>query len=136
MDPGHGYTTLALPARLFVMDLTISMDVSANPGPVNSEITISPRRLSNGIADLNSPAKKANGTLLSVYSKEQLLALKTRAPVPSNEYINFLNNMEFFIQGPRKKPKKPNRKSTTFKRHNFLLLKPFETIVIIHTLVA
>ena len=55
----HGYTTLALPARLFVMDLTISMDVSANPGPVNSEITISPRRLSNGIADLNSPAKKS-----------------------------------------------------------------------------
>ena len=86
MDPGHGYTTLALPARLFVMDLKISMDVSANPCPVNSEIAISPRRLSNGIADLNSPAKKANGTLSLVYSKEQLLALKTRAPVPSNVY--------------------------------------------------
>ena len=52
-------------------------------------------------------------------------------------YINFLNNMEFLdpvIQGPRKKPKKPNRKSTTFKRHHFLLLKM--DIVIIHTLLA
>ena len=49
------FVIVALPARLFVMDLMISMDVSANPCPVNSEITISPRRLSNGIADLNSP---------------------------------------------------------------------------------
>ena len=121
----HGYTTLVLPARLFVMDLTISMDVSANPGPVNSEITISPRRLRNGIADLNSPAKKANGTLSSVYSKEQLLALKTRAPVPSNVY-QLLKQREIFrsrYTRSKKKAKKAKSKINNFQAPSF---SPFE----------
>ena len=29
----HGYTILSLPTRVFIMDITISMDVESNPGP-------------------------------------------------------------------------------------------------------
>ena len=101
------------------------MDVSANPGPVNSEITISPRRLRNGIADLNSPAKRANGTLSSVYSKEQLFALKTRAPVPSNVY-QLLKQREIFrsrYTRSKKKAKKAKSKINNFQAPSF---SPFE----------
>ena len=99
------------------------MNVSANPGPVNSEITISPRRLRNGIADLNSPAIKANGTLSAVYSKEQLLALKTHAPVPSNVYLLLKQHGIFRSRYTRGK-KKAKSKINNFPAPLFF---PFET---------
>ena len=52
----YGITTLVLPSRLFVMDLTICMDIQENPGPElveNRDIS----RSNDSAVVLNLPAK-------------------------------------------------------------------------------
>lgn len=55
----HGYVTLALPKCTFLVDLTVHMDIKANPGPETQEIQ--ENRIGNrSCSDLNS---RATGTI-------------------------------------------------------------------------
>ena len=68
----HGYVTLALPKRTFLVDLTVHMDIKANPGPETQENQ--ENRIGNRpCLDLNS---RATGTIR--YSRNELLNLRPK----------------------------------------------------------
>ena len=77
----HGDTTLALQGKIFVQDLTIFMDVKANPGPEQLNETSSRNASTRGILKLSATN---NGTI--TYSSRELIALRTKSSntIPSS----------------------------------------------------
>ena len=84
----HGTTVLALPSRVFWMDLTLHMDIEANPGP--EEDAVATRRESSLESYLNYYA-----TTTIAYSRNQLLNLRSKYPL-SQDLLRLLKNQNIF----------------------------------------
>ena len=81
-DYKNGFTTPALPARIYIVDLTVCIDVASNPGPEYPKIIDISE--SNVAFAFNYPAKNNNGTI--AYSRKQLLNLKRKYFLSSDVY--------------------------------------------------
>lgn len=75
----HGIVTLALPSSTFLMDLTVHMDIKANPG----HETVIGARNATGSKLLNSNVP-AVGTI--EYSRSDLLKLKSKYTISEDLY--------------------------------------------------
>ena len=64
----HGTTCLVLPSKPFVMDLTVHVDISSNPGPESNQEIIS------RLAGLYHPSSRPSQ--LITYSRNELLSLR------------------------------------------------------------
>ena len=84
----HGTTVLALPSRVFWMDLTLHMDIEANPGP--EEDAVATRRESSLESYLNYYA-----TTTIAYSRNQLLNLRSKYSL-SQDLLRLLKNQKIF----------------------------------------
>ena len=69
----HGAVCLVLPSRVFVMDLTVFVDISRNPGPVLGSSCMRAK------SALGSVTSRLTGTACFNYSRSQLLSLKASA---------------------------------------------------------
>ena len=76
----HGSVSLALPDKLYWIDLTVHMDIQRNPGPVSSEPS----------AQFQPLLCKSNLPVLIKYSRTELLNLRTNAFI-SPELLPKLN---------------------------------------------
>ena len=74
----HGYVLLALPDRLFWIDLTICVDAQRNPGPFNLE--------SRSQSD-QQPLRGSNTNVLPKYSGSELQRLRTTNACSSQELL-------------------------------------------------
>ena len=84
----HGTTVLALPSRVFWMDLTLHMDIESNPDP--EEDAVATRRESSLEPYLNYCA-----TTTIAYSRNQLLNLISKYPI-SQDLLRLLKNQDIF----------------------------------------
>lgn len=115
----HGYVTLALPERTFLVDLTVHMDIKANPGPETQEIQ--KNRIGQLCLDLNSCT---TGTIR--YSRNELLNLRSKHPI-SNHLHSVLKSQNIIrSRGGRSGLSNRNkifRISTVLQRRNPMLYK-------------
>ena len=81
----HGIVTLALPSRSFLMDLTVHVDVEANPGPE----TVTAARNATG-SKLNLNVFAALGTI--EYSRSDLFKLKSKYTISGDLYCILKTN--------------------------------------------
>lgn len=90
----HGIVTLALPSRTFLMDLTVHMDIRANPGPE----TVISARSATGSKLLNSNVP-AVGNI--EYSRSDLLKLKSKYIISEDIYRVLKTNDILRTRGKR-----------------------------------
>ena len=76
----HGTVTQVLPARIFWTDLTIHMDVKANPGPGIYKVSVTLWKPSSIPSQFKSSATVIN------YSRTQILSLRSKYQI-SEEFI-------------------------------------------------
>ena len=116
----HGYVTLALPKCTFLVDLTVHMDIKANPGPETQEIQ--ENRIGNrSCSDLNS---RATGTIR--YSRNELLNLRSKYPISDHLHSVIKSQNIIRSRGGRSGLSNRNkifRISTVLQRRNPMLYK-------------
>ena len=81
----HGTVTLVLSGRNFWIDVTIHMDVKANPGPGTDRVNVTPWKPRSIRSQFKSSAAVVN------YSRNQILSLRSKYQ-SSDELYHFLKD--------------------------------------------